>query len=188
MLDSSTQTDEERHYAVPKKKFQQLNASESSVYRNIMAERAQLETLRARLENEMLKEDFLCSERETSAIVQTNLEGEELHQECLKREATLKEQLRQAAEDAHREVQLARLHQVQAKDYVDGLSTRYLRRMKELQTVAKQLGAHHTFVVEEKRKIARQRLNLDLALQQLSHCTVFAAGGWGSPHLVTSPS
>jgi len=181
MINIATQTDEDRHYNVPRKHFVELSPSEVFVYTKILNEHDDIENYRAKLEQEMLREEEVLRDREMSSLVRLNRFAEEKHLEYEAKRKTLENRYVILRESAIKEHQIAMRHQVQTKEFADALSLNYVRKMQEIETVAKQMSSHHTFVTEEKRKISRQRLNLDLALQQLNHFNIFSDGGLSVP-------
>jgi hypothetical protein len=178
----ATQTDEDRNYSVPRKHFVELSPSEVSVYNKIVNEHNDIENYRAKLEYEMLREEELLREREMGSLVRVNTFAEEQYMQYEAKREALESRYNALRQSAIKEHHIAMRQQVQVKEFADALNGNYIRKMQEIETIAKQVASHHTFVTEEKRKIARQRLNLDLALQQLNHFNIFSDGRLSVPH------
>lgn len=180
-MNAATQTDEDKSYSVPRKHFVELSPAEITVYTKIQNEHYDIENYRAKLEYEMNREEQLLRDHEMGSLVQINQFAEEQHLQYENKRIDLQRRYRLLSESAVTEHQIAMRQQVQAKEFADALAINYIQKLQEVETIAKQLTGHHTFVSEEKRKIARQRLNLDLSLQQLNHFNIFSERQMSSP-------
>lgn len=181
------QTEEDRSYSLRQKVFLELDAKEGSVYQRILQEKLTVEELRDTLSRELLEANQSLAEREAAAMKRIQ-EFKDTTEASLEKERTeMQSMYKELITDVEKQRKKAMDMQEEATHYMDTLTYMYCQRMKDLTDMATALAAQRQTLEEERRKVARQRLNLDIALQQMNHFNCFSLGMTAAPHQPTSP-
>ena len=175
----SAQTDEDRTYTSGSRVFVEIDKARTSVYHKILHDKYCAEQLRLVLLQEIraANERYYKLEAESDARVAAYETSIRSYYE--QKAARLEERYGTCILKATRERDAALQQQARVRTFADDLSNTYVRRMQEVEEVAKQLKAQHEYLTAQKTAMARQRLNLRLTLGQLHDFNCTGAGASG---------